>query len=116
MRKLIFKALTVLLLALLTSSCMTMGLGHVNTNQQVSGRVRYTDPVCGNSIRQASENISYKYDDSVYYFHTQDCLDEFKQAPEKYIANSNMNHHNNNAMIWGLGGAAMVGMMWLMFL
>lgn len=107
-------------IALLTSSCMTMGLGHLNTNQpqnqRLSNETSNVDPVCGNSITRVSEDLSYKYDGSVYHFHTRDCLNEFKQAPEKYIAHNDMNyHHNNYGIMWGLGAVTVAGMVWLMY-
>lgn len=104
------------------SSCMTMGIGHLSTNQNRYenhlNKISYVDPVCGNSIEQVSEALSYNYDGSTYYFHTSDCLNEFKQAPEKYITANQYseNHRNNNGMMWGLGGVAMIGMMLLMIL
>ncbi|MGK7396995.1 MAG: YHS domain-containing protein [Candidatus Cyclobacteriaceae bacterium M3_2C_046] len=103
------------------SSCMTMGLGHLSpTPDQYKNHpneISYVDPVCGNSMEQVSEDLSYEYGGTTYYFHSLDCLNEFKQAPENYIANNNINNHRNNyGMMWGLGAAAMIGMMLLMIL
>jgi YHS domain-containing protein len=116
------KILAFLAIAFFTSSCMTMGIGHLSTNQNRNqnhpNEINYVDPVCGNLMEQVSEDLAYQYEGSTYYFHTSDCLNEFKQAPEKYITANRYqeNHRNNNGMMWGLGAAAMIGMMFLMIL
>jgi len=116
------KILSVLAITLFVSSCMTMGVGHLSTNQNRyeshPNEISYVDPVCGNLIEKVSKDLSYNYGGSIYYFHTSDCLNKFKQAPEKFITHDQYsgNHRNNNAMMWGLGGVAMIGMMLLMIL
>lgn len=115
------KIVSFLAITFFMSSCMTMGIGHLystpNQYQNHPNEISYVDPVCGNSMEQVSEDLSYEYGGTTYYFHSSDCLNEFKQAPENYIANNNINNHRNNyGMMWGLGAAAMVGMMLLMIL
>jgi YHS domain-containing protein len=43
-----------------------------------------TDPVCGQTVDQNAE-MSADYSGQVYYFCSQDCLQEFQDDPERFV-------------------------------
>jgi YHS domain-containing protein len=123
MRNLVFKALLMLGIAILFSSCMMMGPGHMAGGHQMTpNHTRsqgYFDPVCGNQIEIVQDEITWQYEGKVYYFHSSDCMEEFKKTPEKYIHHNHNNHQGEkyrNIFLWGIGGLAMGAMMILMLL
>ena len=107
---------------LFISSCMMMAPmhhmdydehHHEGTHEQV-----YTDPVCGHSIDQISGELTYEYRGIPYYFHSNECMESFKQSPRKYLQHNPSNDygHQNQYWLWGMGGVAMGAMMVFMFL
>lgn len=44
------------------------------------------DPVCGMEIETSTAAGAYEYDDSMYYFCSQGCLDAFKEDPATYVS------------------------------
>lgn len=75
------------------------------------------DPVCKQSIKLDKNTLSYQYLSTTYYFDTEECLNQFKQAPDNYLIKKEHNHHrvgNHMGLLWGIGAAVMVGMMVLM--
>ena len=43
------------------------------------------DPVCGMTIAEADAVATVDHEGSTYYFCSQDCADEFREAPEEYV-------------------------------
>ena len=77
------------------------------------------DPVCGHAIEVPQEDLVWQYEGRDHFFHSSKCMDLFKMAPEKYIQPQPIEHQrttNNNAVTWGLWGAAAGAMMLLMLL
>lgn len=101
----------------LFSSCMLMAPMHMTRHNvdTVKTTAVYTDPVCGNEIKNVQNELFYDYNGTRYYFHSEDCMNTFKHAPEQYMKPDSVNHHQNNWM-WVAGGIAMGAMMVLMFL
>ncbi len=101
----------------LFSSCMMMAPMHMASHNAdtVQTTAIYTDPVCGNEIKNVQNELFYDYNGTRYYFHSEDCMNTFKHAPEQYMKHNTVNHHQNNWM-WVAGGIAMGAMMLLMFL
>jgi YHS domain-containing protein len=99
------------------SSCMMMAPMHSASHSSVSERtgVVYTDPVCGNVVENVQNELYYDYSETRYYFHSEDCMNTFKHAPDQYMKPYSENQHHNNWM-WIAGGIAMGAMMVLMFL
>jgi YHS domain-containing protein len=106
----------------LLSSCMMMGPASLSHSQMHSvnsnSSIGITDPVCGNLIESPQVELSYQYNDLTYYFHSDQCMNDFKQSPEKFINNpsSPYNHGMRNGMMWGLGAIGMAAMMLIIFL
>jgi P-type Cu+ transporter len=46
-----------------------------------------TDPVCGMSVSPDSAAGSFEYKERTYYFCSAQCLQKFREAPERYISN-----------------------------
>jgi Cu+-exporting ATPase len=44
------------------------------------------DPVCGMEVDTATSLLSFEYDGTTYWFCGKGCLLEFKEDPEKYMA------------------------------
>lgn len=99
------------------SSCMMMAPMHMSSHSSDSMQFAagYTDPVCGNEIKNIQNELFYDYNGSRYYFHTEDCMNTFKHLPEQYMKHNTVNHHQNYWM-WVAGGIAMAAMMVLMVL
>ena len=100
----------------LFSSCMMMAPMHMASHNAdtVQTTAIYTDPVCGNEIKNVQNEFFYDYNGTRYYFHSEDCMNTFKHAPEQYVKSDSVNHHQNN-WIWVAGEVAMGAMMVLMF-
>ena len=46
---------------------------------------RVSDPVCKMKVDKKTQ-YSYEYKGEKYYFCSENCMNSFKEAPEKYIA------------------------------
>jgi len=101
----------------LFSSCMMMAPMHMSSHNadSMQSAAAYTDPVCGNEIKNVQNELYYDYNGTRYHFHSEDCMNTFKHAPEQYLNPNTPNHHQNSWM-WVAGGIAMGTMMVLMFL
>ena len=44
-----------------------------------------TDPVCLMKVDKDENALNYKYGDETYYFCSQNCYEEFRQNPKKYL-------------------------------
>jgi len=100
----------------LFSSCMMMAPMHMTSHNTDSAQTVtfYTDPVCGNELKNVQNDLYYDYNGTRYYFHSEDCMNTFKHDPEQYMKPDSVHHHQNNWM-WIAGGVAMGAMMVLMF-
>ncbi len=47
--------------------------------------MKHIDPVCEMVIKEEEAKAKYDYNGKTYYFCCEECLDEFKKNPEKYI-------------------------------
>lgn len=95
----------------LFSSCMMMAPMHMtrhNTNSVQTTEV-YTDPVCGNEVKNVQNELFYDYNGTRYYFHSEDCMNTFKHSPEQYKNHDSIQHQNN--FMWVVDGIAMGAMM-----
>lgn len=45
-----------------------------------------TDPVCLMRVNIDEKVLSYEYDEKVYYFCSENCQEQFKQEPKKYLS------------------------------
>lgn len=43
------------------------------------------DPVCGMKVDERSSKFAYTYQGVTYYFCRQQCLDQFRRDPVKYL-------------------------------
>lgn len=100
----------------LFSSCMMMAPMHMTSQNTdfVQTVAFYTDPVCGNELKNVQNDLFYDYNGIRYYFHSEDCMNTFKLAPEQYMKPDSFHHHQNNWMCIA-GGVAMGAMMVLIF-
>lgn len=100
----------------LFSSCMMMAPMHMSSHSadSIQSAAIYTDPVCGNEIKNVQNEFFYDYNGTRYYFHSEDCMNTFKRAPEQYMNPDSVHHHQNNWM-WIAGGVAM-GVMMVLFM
>jgi len=48
----------------------------------------FRDPVCGMEIKVEGSTLRSSYQGTEYYFCSDNCLEQFKKEPEKYVANS----------------------------
>ena len=103
----------VISLSLFFSSCMMMGPGHHMT-PSINKQQVYYDPVCGNQIDTTTNNLHLQYNGATYYFHTNECLNNFNENPGRYLIPDN--HQSKNYFLWGMGSVGMAAMMILMFL
>ena len=113
MKKISLKILILSGIIFLLSSCMMMGPSHHMT-ADYEHHNGYYDPVCGHQIETISQDLSWQYNGTVYYFHTSSCMDSFKENPKNYLTPKKQNA--NNYFLWGLGGVGMAAMMILMIL
>jgi len=44
-----------------------------------------TDPVCLMKVEKSEKSLTYKYKEKTYYFCSENCKEEFKEEPEKYL-------------------------------
>jgi len=102
----------------LFSSCMMLSPNHLTDTHTSTEHFsnETVDPVCGRSIKSDQSTLSYQYLNKNYYFDTEECLKQFKQAPGNYSLKKEHNHGdgNHNGLLWGLGAVVMVGMIVLM--
>jgi Cu+-exporting ATPase len=43
------------------------------------------DPVCGMTIDPKATATTLEFNDKTYHFCSQQCMDKFKQAPQRYL-------------------------------
>lgn len=106
----------------LFSSCMMFnpghfsGMNHTSTAKQNS--TTSIDLVCGQSIGNVQNTFSHQYLNRTYYFDSEPCLNKFQQSPDVYLNKNNIQNgtRNQNGFLWGIGAAAMLGMMIIMIL
>lgn len=53
--------------------------------QEPASQDKVKDPVCGMMVDKATAKGHYDYKGGHYYFCSEDCLNKFKAAPEKYV-------------------------------
>ncbi len=44
------------------------------------------DPVCGREIDPDTAAASWMYETTIYYFCSQECLEDFQEDPDPYLA------------------------------
>jgi Cu+-exporting ATPase len=54
--------------------------------------MKHIDPVCGMVVKEETAKATYEYHGKTYYFCSEECLNEFKADPEKYIKEGPMGH------------------------
>lgn len=45
-----------------------------------------TDPVCLMKVVKDEKALRYEYKEKIYYFCSENCQEQFKQGPEKYLS------------------------------
>ena len=102
---------------------MMMGPGHLGRSHNMSTvpnqALIYVDPVCGENVEIVQEYLTYHYNGRTFYFNSDECMDQFKTAPDKYIQVQPaipQKTENNNIVTWSLWGAAAGALMLLMLL
>jgi YHS domain-containing protein len=45
------------------------------------------DPVCGNDVQVKSADYCYMHEETIYYFDTEECRDQFRENPESFLEN-----------------------------
>lgn len=119
MRKLAVKTLFFIGVALLLSSCMMMGPGHmVGGHQMTTGQNNpqgYYDLVCGNHLDTIQNELSWQYRGEIYYFDSRECMNSFKDNPEGYLSNRT-SPASGNLFLWGVGGVIMTTLMVLIMI
>jgi YHS domain-containing protein len=88
-----------------------MGPGHHMTSSIDQQQVYY-DPVCGNHIDSISKDLSWRYKEEIYYFHSNECMSKFMENPINYVTINDQ--RAKNYFLWGLGSIGMTAMMILM--
>lgn len=63
--------------------------------EQAQAETAKSCPVCGPDEKMEGEGISYEYEGKMYWFCSQECLDEFKKNPEKYNKSSEKEHKHS---------------------
>jgi YHS domain-containing protein len=117
MRNLGLKILFVPGIAILLFSYMIMGPGRFVKNRtevEYHTGADFVDPVCGDTIKHVSEELTYKYSGNAYYFDSRNCKNRFQSSPQKYLVSRNEHHLSSNAVFYGLGGITMGAMIILM--
>ena len=114
-----FHLIALLPVVMLFSSCMVMAPGHLTraTTQIEIGNDEpdvYIDPVCGKEIVNTSTGFAYRYNDQIYYFHTENCKNRFVKVPDKYIHHHDYIKSNHSGGWLEMGGIAMGAMMLVM--
>jgi YHS domain-containing protein len=46
------------------------------------------DPVCGNDVLVKSADYCYMYEETIYYFDSEECRDQFRENPESFLDNN----------------------------
>lgn len=93
----------VLTISVLLSSCSVLFPGEYEGVQPREGsyKAKYIkyDPVCGSKIdiKKDDNYIILKHKGISYYFDSKECLQKFKENPEKYI-DKNKNEHYSRKM------------------
>lgn len=54
--------------------------------------MKHIDPVCGMTVKEGSEAEKYEYKGNTYYFCSEDCFEEFKADPKKYVKEEEKHH------------------------
>lgn len=83
-----------------------------SVNQKHLTTKTYRDPVCENSV-DANTTIQYTYDDVVYYFDSEECLQVFKKNPAKFSTSKKRQMHRAITNKWWvpvMAGMMVVGM------
>jgi len=117
-----FKTVLIASSILLFSSCMMVNPGHFsgmnNTSNTSKQSTAAMDPVCGKSIENVQNTLSYQHLNNTYYFDSNTCLDKFQHSPDAFLKNNDIQHgaRNQNGFLWGMGAVAMLGMMVIIML
>lgn len=81
------------------TSCMMMGPSHLagshHMTTETNGTLGIFDPVCWDQIEKVQDNLILQYEGTTYYFHSSECMDLFKMAPEKYIEGNPKDHSSH---------------------
>ncbi|MBI5552485.1 MAG: heavy metal translocating P-type ATPase [Desulfobacterales bacterium] len=54
---------------------------------KISSETQVVDPVCGMTVREPSESLSYEHQGQTYYFCSSHCRQKFQADPQQYIGN-----------------------------
>lgn len=98
-RKIVVYVLAVMML-IVNTSC-SVNRKHLTSNM-------HTDPVCENSV-DANTILQYPYNDVVFYFDSEECLQVFKKNPEKFSTSKKRQMHGAITNKWWV--PVMAGMM-----
>ncbi len=55
-----------------------------------------TDPVCGMDVEVATAQLTYEYNDEIYYFCAPGCRFTFQEDPEKYLKSGPVGMHGEH--------------------
>jgi len=44
-----------------------------------------TDPVCMMKVKKGENALNYEFRGEIYYFCSENCKEQFRQEPEKYL-------------------------------
>ena len=103
--------LLVIVMGILLSSCMMMMPGHMSESMSESHNhdnlVVKIDPVCGKQVG-ADSSFTYKYQENIYYFDTEQCLSVFKNNPDNFLQKPDKDTHKKTWTKVGWIGAAVV--------
>jgi len=55
-------------------------------NFLIKSQDKTTDPVCLMKVTKDPKTLSYEYKKKIYYFCSENCKEQFKQDPEKYLS------------------------------
>lgn len=58
---------------------------HEQHEQQPLAAGEHLDPVCGMTVEEGPDAITYKYKETVYYFCGNGCRRAFEKDPEKFL-------------------------------
>lgn len=98
------------------SSCMMMTPAHTSHSSYNSNNARYSDPVCGITIDANQPNLRYQYNGTTYFFHSADCLNQFRQSPDDYISKTHHRYNTHSGFMWVVGGAIVTAAMMLIMI
>ncbi len=98
---------------MMMSPTLMSGSMHQDHGHELPGM--QMDPVCGKQVGKEN-NFTYEYQENIYYFDTEQCLEVFKSNPDHFLQRHDAVNYNRTWtwLAWIGGAIVMTTMMILM--